>query len=163
MSNPKPSNLKSEALTILAEIPHTFIQLANTNAENAKHHYTATLRDIHRRIATTFGEPRPTNLGVTSIVEDLTRWVNIWTWHPHASRWVADLRHALHIADGEVTGDSFRWIEKPDAICPRCLTLGHLEYQETTWDHRCGVTVWTWKQYRAAVRDAAERAGGRAA
>lgn len=52
-----------------------------------------------------------------------------------------------------------RWIDKQDAVCPSCLTVGHLEYQEDSWDHRCPRTrtTWTWKQYRAAVREAAQR------
>lgn len=53
-----------------------------------------------------------------------------------------------------------RWIEKPDAVCPTCLALGHLEYQEDSWDHRCPRTgtVWEWKQYRDAVKRAARDA-----
>lgn len=47
-----------------------------------------------------------------------------------------------------------RWIEKRDAVCPVCLSLGHLEYQEGSWDHRCSRTsnIWTWKEYREEVR-----------
>lgn len=172
-----PNNLKSEALSILAEIPHTFISIANAdNARPAREHFIRSLRDVHRWIATAFGEPRPQNLGVLDICDDLTRWVNVWTWHPHADHWVAQLRHILHVgnrveadadkgkcsmnAENELrcaTSDSeLRWIDKPDAVCPSCLTLGHLRYQEDSWDHYCPATRqrWEWKSYRDAVKRA---------
>lgn len=96
-----PSNLRAEALSILAEIPHTFIALANAEIANNRYHFVSSLRDVHREIATAFGEPRPANLGVLAIADDLTRWVNIWTWHPYAERWVAqlaDLVEEEHVA-----------------------------------------------------------------
>ena len=45
-------------------------------------------------------------------------------------------------------------MDKRDAVCPNCLTLGHLEYQEASWDHRCTVTdtVWQWREYRDAIK-----------
>lgn len=54
------------------------------------------------------------------------------------------------------TDTELRWIDKQDAVCPSCLTVGHLEYQEDSWDHRCPRTrtTWTWKQYRDAVKRA---------
>lgn len=161
MSNPNPSNLKSEALAILREIPHTFVSLANSDNRAKRDHFLTSLRTTHRQIAESFGEPRPVNIGVTSIADDLTRWVALWTWHPHGARWVADLRHHLHVAsDTAHSAHGFRWIGKRDAVCPTCLGFGCLEYQETTWDHRCIATDqrWTWKEYRDAVRTAISRA-----
>lgn len=57
------------------------------------------------------------------------------------------------------TDTELRWIDKRDAVCPTCLTVGHLEYQEASWDHRCPRTgtVWEWKQYRNAVKVAARQ------
>lgn len=54
------------------------------------------------------------------------------------------------------TEADLRWIDKPDAVCPTCLTTGHLRYQEASWDHYCPriVHVWQWKEYRDAVKRA---------
>lgn len=93
----KPSNIRNEAQSILADIPHTFIALANADSHNARDHFIASLRDVHRWIATAFGEPRPANIGVMQIADDLTRWITVWVWHPHAEWWVAQLRHINHI------------------------------------------------------------------
>lgn len=150
-----PGNLKAEALSVLADIPHIFIALANAENSSAQRDlFISGLRDVHREVATAFAEPRPRNIGVTAITDDLTRWVALWTWHPHASRWVAQLRHLAHVADNAPVSGEFRWVGKSDAVCPRCKSLGHLEYQETTWDHRCPVAgvTWTWTDYRDAVR-----------
>lgn len=157
-----PSNLKREAESILTELPHAYIQLANTNNTHATDHMIASLRDVHRWIATAFGEPRPRSIGVLAIADDLQRWASVWVWHPHASFWVAQLRHILHIANtatdvtdnADSTETNLRWITKHDAVCPNCLTLGHLEYQEASWDHRCTVTgiVWVWSEYRDAIK-----------
>jgi hypothetical protein len=95
--NTTPSNLRAEALSILAEIPHTFIALANADNELSKLHFIDSLRDVHRFIAHAFGEPRPVNIGVMQATDDLTRWVSVWTWHPYAERWVSQLRHINHI------------------------------------------------------------------
>lgn len=161
-----PSNLKSEALSILVEIPHAYIALSNSTTTKStvqKRHFLDGIRDVHRQIATAFGEPRPVNIGVTSISDDLIRWSNVWTWHPHANHWVAQLRHHLHIANGASEPESvapdeseFRWVAKRDAVCPRCLTMGHLSYQESSWDHHCPRTgtTWMWKDYRDAIREA---------
>ena len=156
-----PSDLKREAQSILTEIPHTFIQLANSNS-HATDHMISSLRDVHKSIATAFGEPRPRNIGVLAIADDLTRWISVWVWHPHAGNWVSQLRHILHIANNttDVTSNTdnaeknLRWVDKRDAVCPNCLTLGHLEYQEASWDHRCTVTdtVWQWREYRDAIK-----------
>lgn len=95
-----PSNLRAEALSILAEIPHTFITLSNAHSDhlsNARLQFIGSLRVVHREIASAFGEPRPANLGVLAIADDLTRWVSVWTWHPYAEHWVSQLRHINHI------------------------------------------------------------------
>lgn len=157
-----PSNLKREAQSILTEIPHTFIQLANGDNSHATDHMISSLRDVHKSIATAFGEPRPRNIGVMQIADDLQRWASVWVWHPHAGNWVSQLRHILHIANNatDVTSNTdnaeknLRWVDKRDAVCPNCLTLGHLEYQEGSWDHRCTVTntVWQWREYRDAIK-----------
>lgn len=93
-----PNNLKQEALSILGEIPYTFITLANAKSTQAsRDHFIGSLRDVHRWIAEAFGEPRPVNIGVMQMTGDLTRWINVWVWHPFAEQWVAQLRHVNHI------------------------------------------------------------------
>lgn len=93
-----PNNLKSEALSTLGEIPYTFIALANAQSTQAvRDHFIRSLRDVHRWIAEAFGEPRPVNIGVMQMCDDLTRWSDVWTWHPFAEQWVSQLRHVNHI------------------------------------------------------------------
>lgn len=172
-----PSDLKREAQSILAEIPHAFIQLANSDS-HATDHMISSLRDVHNSIATAFGEPRPRNIGVLQIASDLQRWISVWVWHPHADYWVSQLRHILHIANNatdvtdardtsnaDIAETNLRWVDKHDAVCPNCLTLGHLEYQEASWDHRCTVTdtVWQWREYRDAIKQVLADVKGRAA
>lgn len=96
MTTTTPNNLKSEALSILVEIPHTFIALANADSKH-KQHFINSLRDVHHWIAEAFGEPRPVNIGVMQMCDDLTRWSDVWTWHPFAEQWVSQLRHVNHI------------------------------------------------------------------
>lgn len=161
-----PAELRTEALAILSEIPHAFVQLANGDHRSRREFFLTSIRTTHREIAESFGEPRPSNIGVTTISDDLTRWVSLWTWHPSGSRWVADLRHHLHIAnEGAPVTHPLRWIDKGDAVCPTCLSLGCLSYQEASWDHWCSVTRqgWTWSAYRAAVKVAVATAKERAA
>lgn len=95
-----PNNLKQEALSILGELPYTFIAIANADSKHkneALKHFIESLRDVHHWIAEAFGEPRPVNIGVMQMCDDLTRWSDVWTWHPYSEWWVSQLRHVNHI------------------------------------------------------------------
>lgn len=158
MNDQRPDNLKSEALSILGALPQTYIRLHNERDNAQKTLLLDTVRQVHRHIAESFGEPRPSNISVQSACADLTRWVDVWSWHPYATWWVRQLDHQLHTSQRRAAGDE--WFTKHEKVCPACFASGHVEVNVATGEHRCRKTlevVWSVDEYSDAVRAAIRR------
>lgn len=93
MTEPNRGQLTNRAYRVLDELPLIHAQLATSSHRDraARSSLLATVRQVHRSIAESFGENRPPTIGVISACSDLHDWLFVWVWHPWAAAWIEQL------------------------------------------------------------------------